>query len=95
MPRSQEWGCNHGLWPLQMEWDGRSDEVLRPAILPFVVDVSEGFCTAWSLGSEHVPSAQVLLTPVLRLTAGSTSSRQEEGVTPSGREGGVYVTPPG
>ena len=43
--------------------------------------------------TQHVPSAQVLLTPVLRLTAGSTSSRQEEGVTPSGREGGVYVTP--
>jgi hypothetical protein len=43
--------------------------------------------------TQHVPSAQVLLTPVLRLTAGSTSSRQEEGVTPSGREEGVYVTP--
>ena len=42
--------------------------------------------------TQHVPSAQVLLTPVLRLTAGSTSSRQEEGVTPSKREEGVYVT---
>jgi hypothetical protein len=42
--------------------------------------------------TQHVPSAQVLLTPVLRLTAGSTSSRQEEGVTPSEREEGVYVT---
>ncbi len=42
---------------------------------------------------QHVPSAQVLLTPVLRLTAGSTSSRQEKGVTPSEREEGVYVTP--
>ena len=44
---------------------------------------------------QHVPSGQVLLIPVLRLTAGSTSSRQEKGVTPSGREEGVYVTPPG
>ena len=43
--------------------------------------------------TQHLPSAQVLLTPVLRLTAGSTSSRQEKGVTPSEREGGVYVTP--
>ena len=43
--------------------------------------------------TQHVPSAQVLLTPVLRPTAGSTSSRQEEGVTPSKREEGVYVTP--
>ena len=44
---------------------------------------------------QHVPSGQVLLIPVLRLTAGSTSSRQEKGVTPSVREEGVYVTPPG
>ena len=43
--------------------------------------------------TQHVPSAQVLLTPVLRLTAGSTSPRREEGVTPSEREEGVYVTP--
>ena len=103
VPRSQEWGCNHGLWPLQMEWDGRSDEVLRPAILPFAVDVSEGFCTAsWADNLDTTPlletlpmsvSERMFITNILHLGELQQYHRSQQIAVPSLQSSRIRAAP--